>query len=130
MNKELLKEIDNSISSILWISTDDFKNSSQLFQEFNYLTDGILETKNEKLEGLYQTNSFNRPLQIALIKKDSSQSIVEASKPLLGLMLKSSSSKILIVHANLEEKIIEKFSKNFKNHTFLEFKIVPENLNE
>lgn len=122
MNEELLKTVDNSISSVLWISPDTFNRSSLYFQEFNYLMNGILESKEDKLEGLYQTKNFHKPINIALIKKDSQQSTVDASESILSLLTKNSPSKILLVHEGIEDKLIEKFSKKFKNHEFIEFK--------
>ncbi|WP_372652882.1 hypothetical protein [Halobacteriovorax sp.] len=127
MNEELLKVVDNSINTVLWISSDKFLNSSLYFQEFNYLTNGILEKKEENLQGLYQTNFFNKPINIALIEKGPQQSVLDASKDLLSLVAKNSPSKILLVHENIEDKLVEKFKKKFGSHEFVEFKSQEEN---
>ncbi|PIK16444.1 hypothetical protein [Halobacteriovorax sp. JY17] len=121
MDKELLNTIDNSINSILWISEKEFQNSSRYFQEFNYLTSGILEKKESNLVGLYQTQSFNNILNIALINKAADQSTLLAVESTLSILIKDSPSKILIVHEGVEDKLVEKFSKKYKKHTFLEF---------
>ncbi len=121
MDKELLNTIDNSITSILWISEKEFQNSSRYFQEFNYLTSGILEKKESNLVGLYQTQSFHNILNIALIKKTADQSTLLAAESTLSILIKESPKKVLIVHEDVEDKLVEKFSKKYKKHTFLEF---------
>ncbi|GEM_PF-5059856 len=127
MNEELLKTIDNSINTVLWINKENFHNSSLYFQEFNYLLDGVLENKKENLEGLYQTKNFHKDINIALIEKGPQQSVVDASGPILSLITKNSSTKVLLVHENVEDKLVDKFKKKFKNHDFIEFKAQAEN---
>lgn len=121
MNQELLNKIDNSITSVLWISSTEFNSSISNFKEFNYLMNGILEKKKDNLEGLYQTTSFNRPLNIALIKKSSEQSSVNACEPIISILKNLEKSNILIVHEDIEDKLIEKFKKKYKGHNFINY---------
>ncbi|CBW27576.1 hypothetical protein BMS_2800 [Halobacteriovorax marinus SJ] len=130
MNRELLNKIDNSITSILWISATEFHNTQNYFEEFNYLMSGILEKKQENLTGLYQTDSFNRPLSIALIKKDTNQSALAAAESSLAIINKESNSKVLIVHENIEDNLKTKFEKKYKGCEFLEFSPTKEDSND
>ena len=121
MEAELLNKIDNSIDAIIWLSSDEFKSTTRYFQEFNYLTSGILEKKESNLAGLYQTQNFNKSMNIALINKNKDQTALLASEPIMSILRNNSPQKVLIVHEYIEEKLIEKFTKKYKGQEFLEF---------
>lgn len=127
MNKELLSIIDNSIDTVLWISIEDFKNFPQVFQTFDYLTSGILERKEGRIEGLYQTQSFEKLLNIGLILKTSEQSTLSSAESSLKIVLKDNLNKVLIVHNEVEKDLIAKLSKKYNKSIFLEFSI-PKNI--
>ena len=130
MNSELLNKVDNSIDAIIWLNGDDFNSSTRYFQEFNYLTSGILEKKESNLVGLYQTQNFNLSMNIALVNKSKDQTSLIASEPVMSVLRSNSPKKILIVHENIEDKLVEKFTKKYKGQEFLEFSTKKETENE
>ena len=130
MEAELLNKIDNSINAIIWLSSEEFKSTTRYFQEFNYLTSGILERKESSLAGLYQTQNFNNSMNIALVNKRKDQTAVLASESIMSILRKNSPKKILIVHEGIEEKLIEKFTKKYKGQEFLEFSNKKDTENE
>jgi len=126
VNSELLKKIDNSYAAVLWISDKEITRSSLFFDEFNYLTDGLLEKNNSKLNGFFQAQSFKNSLVVGLIHKQADLQATASAESIISLIKEDTAKNILIFHENLEKNLKEKFQKKFSKFNFFEYSATKE----
>lgn len=126
MNSELLKKIDNSFAAVLWISDKEITKTSLYFDEFNYLTDGLLEKNSSDLNGFFQGLSFDKPLVVGLIHKKAEVQVTASAESIISLIGEENGENIFLFHENIENNLTTKFQKKFSRFKFFEYSPTKE----